>query len=89
MRTKEGFVLRELMGEHILTGEGLAQINFNRIVSMNESAAWLWQQVEGKEFSTDDLRDLLLEKYDVEADVAQRDAQALADAWLQAGVVTL
>ena len=39
MRTKEGFVLRELMGEHILTGEGLAQINFNRIVSMNESAA--------------------------------------------------
>ena len=32
---------------------------------------------------------MLLEKYDVEADVAQRDAQALADAWLQAGVVTL
>ncbi|MBO6161449.1 MAG: PqqD family protein [Bacteroidales bacterium] len=87
MRTKEGFVLRKLLGEHILAGEGLQQINFNRIISLNDSAAWLWEQVEGKEFTADDLKNLLLEKYDVEESVAEKDAKALAESWLNAGVV--
>ena len=87
MRTKEGFVLRKLLGEHILAGEGLQQINFNRIISLNDSAAWLWEQVEGKEFTADDLKNLLLEKYDVEESVAEKDAKALAESWLNAGGV--
>ncbi len=87
MKTKEGFVLRNLLGEYILTGEGLPQINFNRIISLNVSAAWLWEQVKGKEFTAEDLKNLLLEKYDVAEDVAERDAKKLVQAWLTAGVI--
>lgn len=80
-------MLRKLLGEHILAGEGLQQINFNRIISLNDSAAWLWEQVEGKEFTAEDLKNLLLEKYDVEESVAEKDARALAELWLNAGVI--
>ena len=44
--------------------------------------------MEGKDFTVDDLVALLLERYDVDPEVARRDAQVLAKAWLEAGVVS-
>ena len=86
MRTKEGFVLRQLCGEYIITGEGLSQINFNKLISLNESAAWLWEQVCGKEFSPESLTELLLERYDVTREQALADAKKVAQAWIDAGI---
>lgn len=87
MKIKTGFVLRELLGEHIVTGEGLERVNFNKIISLNESAAWLWKQVEGKEFDAGTLTGLLLEQYEVEEEVAARDSAKLIDSWKDAGLL--
>ena len=88
MKIIEGFRLRKLGKEHIVVGEGLAQVNFNKMVSLNESAAYLWESVEGRDFTVADLTALLLDRYEVEADVAERDAAALASAWVEAGIVS-
>ena len=48
MKIKEGFVLRTIVGENVVIGEGLAQINFNKMICLNSSAAYLWREVEGK-----------------------------------------
>jgi hypothetical protein len=88
MKIIDGFRLRKLGKEHIVVGEGLGQVNFNKMISLNASAAYLWESVEGKDFSVDDLVALLLDRYEVEEEVARRDAQALADAWVEAGVVS-
>ncbi len=88
MKIIDGFRLRKLGKEHIVVGEGLAQVNFNKMISLNESAAYLWESVEGKDFSVEDLTALLLDKYEVEEDIAARDAAALAQAWKEAGVVS-
>lgn len=87
MKTKEGFVLRPLLNEYIITGEGLAQVNFNKMISLNSTAAWLWQEVEGKDFSVEDLKNLLLQRYEVTEEVAGADAARLAETWIQAGIV--
>ena len=87
MKIIDGFRLRKLGKEHIVVGEGLAQVNFNKMISLNSSAAYLWESVEGKDFSVEDLVSLLLDKYEVEEDIARRDAEALAKAWLEAGVI--
>ena len=50
MKTKRGFRLRNICGENIIVAEGIDNIDFSRIISMNESSAYLWQKVEGKEF---------------------------------------
>ncbi len=86
MRIKEGFILRTICGENVVVGEGLAQVNFNKLLSLNASAAWLWEQVKGKDFTVEDLAALLQEKYDVSADVALADSQKLADSWKEQGV---
>jgi hypothetical protein len=46
MKTKDGFVLREMCGENIITGEGLEHINFNKLISLNSTAAFLWKAVQ-------------------------------------------
>ena len=87
MKIIEGFRLRKLGKEFIVVGEGLAQVNFNKMISLNESAAYLWKAVEEKDFTVEDLTALLLERYEVTEEVAAKDAAALAQAWVEAGVV--
>ena len=48
MKIKKGFVLREMCGENIVAGEGLEHINFNKLVSLNSTAAFLWKKVADK-----------------------------------------
>ena len=50
MRIIEGFRLRNVMGQATIVGEGVGQIDFNKLITLNESAAYLWQSVEGKDF---------------------------------------
>lgn len=87
MKIKDGFILRTICGEHVVVGEGLAQVNFNKMLSLNASAAYLWNEVTGKEFTVEDLTNLLTEKYDVSADRAAEDAAKVAEIWIREGVV--
>ena len=87
MKIKEGFILRSICGEFIVVGEGLAQVNFNKMLSLNESAAYLWKEVEGKEFTPEDLVNLLLDKYDVSRKQAAADVEKLTATWVKEGVV--
>ena len=86
MRLKEGFTLRTICGEHVVIGEGLAQVNFNKMLSLNATAAYLWEQVQGKDFTVEDLVTLLTDKYEVSADQARQDALKLVQVWLEQGV---
>ena len=87
MRIKKGFVLRELVGQKIVTGEGLEQIDFNKLVSLNSSGAYLWEHLVSREFDLETMVDLLLERYDIERSVALKDARALLDNWKSIGLI--
>ena len=80
--------MRTIAGESVVVGEGMAQINFNKLISLNASAALLWQSIEGKEFTGEDLCNTLIENYDVSEDVARKDSEAIAKAWIEAGIVS-
>ena len=87
MKIKEGFTLRTICGEHIVIGEGLSQVNFNRMLSLNGSAAYLWEQLSGKEFSENDAVKVLTDKYDVTEERALEDVKKLLEEWKKQGVV--
>lgn len=79
--------MRKLGRDHIVVGEGLKQINFNKMIVLNDTAAFLWESIADKEFTKDDLTELLVNNYDVDAEVAAKDASALADKWLETGII--
>ena len=88
MRINQGFELREMCGERIIIATGKENIDFSKVISLNESAAWLWNEVEGKEFTSDTLAALLMEQYDVDEATALADATALAAQWVSIGLVS-
>ena len=74
-------------GENIIVAEGEENIDFSNIISMNESSAYLWQNIQGKEFTHEDLVDLLTQEYEVDEATALKDVKALTELWLQAGII--
>lgn len=87
MKTKKGFNLRTVCGENIIVAEGLDNIDFSRIINLNESAAFLWKNIQEKDFDVDMLTDLLTEEYDVDEATAKQDVEKLIDEWDKAGLI--
>ena len=87
MKTKKGFNLRNVCGENIVVAEGEENIDFCNIISMNESSAYLWNNIQNKDFSKEDLVALLMEEYEVDEPTATQDVSLLVDQWMQAGII--
>lgn len=88
MKQKEGFVLRTVCGENVIVGEGLGTIDFGKLISLNETAAWLWKKAgEMGEFSVDTLVDALCEEYEVGAEQARADVQKIVAQWQELSIV--
>ena len=87
MKTRKGYSLRPLGMEFILVADGLEAVDFSRMVSMNESAALLWNAVEGKDFDVDTLVNLLVDNYDISRETAEHDADALLQTWRKANII--
>ena len=86
MKIKEGFVLRTICGQSVVSGEGTANVNFSKLVSLNDSAAYLYKKVQGHEFTAETLAELLLAEYEVDRETALKDAEALCAQWKEIGI---
>ena len=88
MRIKQGFVLRDVCGEKVIVGEGLGAVNFGKLLSLNETAAWLWEQaVAIGDFNVEQLTQKLCEEYEITVDEARNDVTALVNEWNSVGVI--
>ena len=88
MKVKNGFNLREVCGEHIIVAEGDENIDFSNIISMNESSAYLWEEVQKMStFTVDNLVELICNQYEIDEATARKDAVALAAQWGTAGII--
>lgn len=87
MKIKSGFELMDVLSEHVIVAYGEENINFSKVISLNESAAYVWENVIGKEFDAKTVADLLLQEYEVEEQTAIADATALIDIWKDNGLV--
>lgn len=81
MKTRKGFILRSLGKEYILMPEGLEAEGFDAMISMNESSAFLWQAVDGKEFDANTLISLLMKEYGIAHEVAEHDVTVMLQNW--------
>ena len=69
-----------------MAGEGLENISFNKLISLNATAAFLWKKTADKEFNPEEMAGYLVEEYGIDMELAIKDAKALAQAWIDAGV---
>lgn len=87
MKTIDGFKLRKLGNEYILVGESMELINFNKMITLNETAAFLWKEAEKGAFDAGSLCKALCAEYEVSPEKAMTDVVATIDSWKKAGVI--
>ena len=88
MKIKEGFELQNVCGEHIIVPAGEGNMDFSHIISLNPTAAYLWEKLaEMDEFSINDMARLLLDEYEVEEEIAIEDCKLIAERWKEMGLV--
>ncbi len=74
MKIKEGFVLKELAGSHLVVPLGSQVVDFGCIIKLTETGAFLWSQLS-QERTIDELVSVLTCEYDVDENKAKSDIQ--------------
>lgn len=74
MKLKEGFVLRKIGGESVVIPIGNNIADFNGIIRLNESAAFLWGLLKS-EITKDNLVKSLIREYKIDEGLAINDVE--------------
>lgn len=78
MKIKNGFMLRRVGGRSVVVAVGEASRDFNGIIKLNETGAFLWELLK-TERSADELTEALLAEYDTDRETAAADVAAFAE----------
>ena len=70
MKIKQGFVLRNVADATIVVPTGSASIDFNGMITLNETGAFLWRLLEN-ETTEEQVLEAMLKEYDVDESTAR------------------
>ena len=87
MRIKQEYKVREIAGESVVIMQGRQGADLTQIITLNDSALMLWNALQGKDFEASDAAEVLMQNYEVEAEVALRDATAWVERLSECGLI--
>ena len=70
MKIKEGFVLKQVADATIVVPAGEAALDFNGMITLNDTAAFLWRLLENGA-TQEELLSAMLKEYDVDEKTAK------------------
>lgn len=74
MKIKEGFLLRKVAGNIIVVPTGNKVMDFNVMISLNETGAFLWELLNN-ELTELQLVEKIIEEFKVSKKIAQKDVK--------------
>lgn len=74
MKIKEGFLLRQVGENHIVVPVGSQSVDFRCIITLNETGAFIWKQLQTP-CTEQDLVAALVAEYDAPQNVIAADVQ--------------
>lgn len=75
MKIKEQYKVREMAGENVIIMQGKHGSDLTKIISLNQSALYLWNELQGREFDIETVANLIVEQYGIDKSVATTDAE--------------
>jgi hypothetical protein len=74
MKIKEGFIIKKLGIGYIVVTVGDASMDFNGVIRLNETGAFLWQSIQDGADSREKLIQAMLDRYeDLDQETAKND----------------
>ncbi len=86
MKIKSGFILREIAGNSIIVPVGAASKNFNGMINVNSTGAFLFKLMQESDISKEELVSELTKEYDVSLEIADRDVEIFMKKISDAGI---
>lgn len=76
-----------LSNDNYVVNKGNRFYHNNSLISLNETAVYLWKEIGKKTFDIKDMQSFLLKEYDVDAKTAKEDCLKILEKWYDAGIV--
>ncbi len=74
MKIAKGFNLMHIAEQNIIVPVGAKNVNFNKMISLNDSGAFLWQQLQ-EEKTEEELLKAMQEEYEIDETTASEDIE--------------
>ena len=88
MKKEKGYILRRIANEYNIFPCGEKAEETQEVLTLSESAAWIYEHVEEAD-SVKTLAELLSEEYGIRAEEVLQDVQEVIDFLQEKGVVSL
>lgn len=74
MKIKEGFAMRNIAGSNIVVPVGKKATEFNGMITLNDTGAFLWNCFQ-KDITKEDALKMVCNEYEVESEKARKDIE--------------
>jgi hypothetical protein len=74
MKIKDGFMLREIAGNWVVVPIGQRVVDFNGLMTLNESGVLLWKKLE-QGATREELISSILDEYEIDESTAKADVE--------------
>ncbi|MFA6677273.1 MAG: PqqD family protein [Bacteroidales bacterium] len=79
MKIKDNLKIRNVAGENIVILQDQKVSDMTKLLSLNATSKYLWEQLKGKDFEVEDVKKTLLDHWDIDDTLASQDAQKWVD----------
>ena len=87
MKIKDNLILRRIGSEYIVIVPDKDSVDLTEVYSLNETSAWIWEQVRNEDFTVEKVVDLVEDHYDVDRETAMKDILAMLDVFRTGGLI--
>ena len=87
MQIKSNHKLREIAGVSIIVKQGTRDIDLTHVISLNKSAKFLYEHFLDKDFTTEDVANILERTFHLNREHAETDAKIWVDSMIECQVI--
>lgn len=77
MQINKDFTIQKVGASYVAVAVGETSKNFHGMIRLNETGAFLWNQMTERDMTEAELVDALLAEYDVDRETAEKDVQRI------------
>lgn len=87
IKVKPGFEVQEVCDQYVLMAMGEQNIDFTKIISLNETSLFIWNELSKGVNTIEGLANAITTEYDIDLETAKHDIEIVIDKLRELGVV--
>lgn len=87
MKIKSNYKLRQIAGVPIIVKQGTREVDFTHVISLNKSAKFLYEAFLERDFTIEDVVNILKSTFHISQERAETDAKIWVDSMIECQVI--